>query len=743
MRTIFLSFLHNELSLSLIILILLLLSPLLTKYYKASVRYYMWFVLVIALLVPYHLPTDKAIWEIDILPLMQTLSSFQTQTDKTEVQSTDISLPNEQSSILNDFTNDSTATMYSFINHLPIHATSKNDSTINSINTTPLSYLIFIWLIGIVLFSCFIIFSHLKFMLFSRKWYKPIDDKDLQILIQTLQVKYQLKSNIEVKYCKLLSTPITIGLIKPLILLPCTSFEKDELALLLSHEMIHCNRKDILYKVLITLVQILHWYNPLVHLMKNRIYFECETSCDEKVLFEADADTRMQYGEMIIDIIRQQNLKYSPLSSAFFMGKRKIKERLTNIMNQKLKYEGKILFTFIVALTIFSNVLFGFTTNPITPNTTLISNKSSLGTSGTNIECSDNNLKAHGSIAPHTSALIETLPLKSRESVTYSLTHNIMDLNGQSQSDALTILIIADLNTVSQIQLSNSNPIEAFIATKDSDYLVLLQNNTDKTLVYSFKRSPATGTTSSSIPNSNTSDKNLADYIAKTNDIGMLFTNIDHLNQSTIDSIMIDYIKRTNDIGMLFSAKDNLSQSAIDQIVKNYASNNPDPGMLKTLSPYVSKGVLSAQPTKNPANSNTKKNNTIKSNTNQNNGYANSFCGYDGYNTWMNGIVQMKDFTNQANASDSVSGSFDVSNQEELVIFSTMKSGTLSFDLFSPDNKQVLNINAKEVDQTITLSPGKWTYNYTLNGSNGIALIVARKKSEPIDIVMQNFELHK
>ena len=628
MNSLFLAYLQNELGLSLLILLLLFVSPLLAKYYKANSRYYMWLLLLVALVIPYHFSPKQTLWQFDISPLIKHDVSRSTTEDA-------LSSSNAQYSNLIDApeTNNSPEVISK------LEQSGSQKASLLSITSKYLShifaYLKWIWLIGFIFSISYMLFSHIRFLHFSRKWYTPITEQKLLSLVDSLHYKLKLNQMPQVQYCKLLNTPITVGILRPIILLPCIDFDEQELTLLLSHEMIHCKRKDIWFKAFISLVQALHWYNPIIYLMKNRIYLDCETSCDELVLSSADEDTRLHYGEIIIDIIRHPNIKVSTLSSAFFIEKKKIKERLAHIMNTNLKRSGKILIIFMTALTIFSTVLFGFN-----KNSHALSIDSSVYASQkmpTITHTTDGSLEVKGTMDAYTSQTIATYSLKAGDTLICSLSHDITNEEDISLDEPLTLVLIDTQNTVSQLQISNANPTNTFTATLNDDYSLLLKNTANQSLMYSIKLTQSTPSSSistltpspkintsapdkttspskkdmlsqndttakdieshlpkaSSIPSKNeTTEKDLADYIAETNDIGALFININSLSQDTIDSIMISYIKRKNDIGMLFSAMDYLSQSAIDTIAKNYAESTSDLGMIEKLKPYVSAGVL-------------------------------------------------------------------------------------------------------------------------------------------------------
>lgn len=77
-------------------------------------------------------------------------------------------------------------------------------------------------------------------------------------------------------------TPILIGPLRPRILLPALAASPEEIHYALHHELTHYQQRDLLWKLLLFLLSALHWYNPLVHLLRLDFARICEAACDER-----------------------------------------------------------------------------------------------------------------------------------------------------------------------------------------------------------------------------------------------------------------------------------------------------------------------------------------------------------------------------------------------------------------------------------------------------------------------------
>lgn len=82
----------------------------------------------------------------------------------------------------------------------------------------------------------------------------------------------------------LIKVPMTIGHIKPVLLLPIglvTGMPRDQVEALLAHELAHIMRKDYLFNILQNIVDILFFYHPGVRWTSAHVRAERENCCDD------------------------------------------------------------------------------------------------------------------------------------------------------------------------------------------------------------------------------------------------------------------------------------------------------------------------------------------------------------------------------------------------------------------------------------------------------------------------------
>ena len=138
--------------------------------------------------------------------------------------------------------------------------------------------------------------------------------------------------------CALLSSPALTGLLRPRILLP-EGVEEERRAFALAHEAMHARRRDLWRKALLLWVCALHWFNPLVWLLRRAAERDREIACDAAVLAGRDGEWRRRYGAALLSFVPVG--RPAPLTSQFAGGARGLKERFRALMDASAKRPGR------------------------------------------------------------------------------------------------------------------------------------------------------------------------------------------------------------------------------------------------------------------------------------------------------------------------------------------------------------------------------------------------------------------
>ncbi|MGG3284485.1 M56 family metallopeptidase [Paenibacillus solani] len=208
--------------------------------------------------------------------------------------------------------------------------------------------LIILWAIGAIVFAAWQMYCYRRFLkkLEHTRTTVPISSeaaKQLSFIKEDLGVK----STVRLAYSSIIRSPVLVGLWKPTIYLPIEN--TINMDLVIHHELIHLKRKDLWVKAFTLGVSAIHWFNPLVHILRKDIHIWSELSCDEEVVKEMSHAERKRYGETILSVMTgSRNLPVQFCASLSSDGKQ-LKRRLMMMLNVK-KQKKKTMYLTIAAV---------------------------------------------------------------------------------------------------------------------------------------------------------------------------------------------------------------------------------------------------------------------------------------------------------------------------------------------------------------------------------------------------------
>ena len=213
-----------------------------------------------------------------------------------------------------------------------------------------ISIFVILWLVGVLLLALYFSISYLRSM---RKFRMSVPDNTPYI--REWLNAHQIVRPIEVRSSDLISSPLTYGILHPVILLPKKLDRNDQAALqyVLTHEYVHIRRFDAITKILFAAVLCIHWFNPLVwgmYVLANR---DTELSCDAWVIRMTGVKNRSSYALMLIKMEEGRNCM-SALWNHF--GKNAISERIEAIM----KFKKTSIWACILALALIAGATTAF-----------------------------------------------------------------------------------------------------------------------------------------------------------------------------------------------------------------------------------------------------------------------------------------------------------------------------------------------------------------------------------------------
>ena len=214
--------------------------------------------------------------------------------------------------------------------------------------------LLLFWLAGVCSLAGYILVRHVRLWRVVRRK-RPVADRKILGLLADCQRQMGTNRAVGVVALDGIGSPALFGLIRPRLLLPdATLAERNlpELRHIFLHELAHLKRYDILLGCIATLVQVLHWFNPLVALGLRRMRADRELVCDGLALSVLAPEETAAYGRTIIHQIERLLAARPRLLLAGLSGdKAQIKQRIAVISQfRKETYRRSPLAMVLVAV---------------------------------------------------------------------------------------------------------------------------------------------------------------------------------------------------------------------------------------------------------------------------------------------------------------------------------------------------------------------------------------------------------
>ncbi len=112
-------------------------------------------------------------------------------------------------------------------------------------------------------------------------------DMDVRLFIQSMSAQLGIKRKVKIYLSSLVTCPLTIGFLKPIILVPIATVNHlttQQLEAVLLHELAHIRRADYLINLLLNVIETILFFNPFTRLIGKSINKEREHCCDDWVL---------------------------------------------------------------------------------------------------------------------------------------------------------------------------------------------------------------------------------------------------------------------------------------------------------------------------------------------------------------------------------------------------------------------------------------------------------------------------
>ena len=331
---------------ALLIVLVFGVSKFLSKKYSVWWRSWIWLAVSLVLLVPVQIPDYWNVIHIQI-PQQVTEERVPAVREEVRVQGQEAAgetLPTENSLAASESTD------------LPENTSQFREQGIQMPSLYQM--LAVVWLAAAALYGLYKLLGSYIVQRELKRWSMPVPDKSLEMNYQKLCRKMKVSHPPKLWMNAKVTTPLLTGLLRPRIYLPSDRYTWKELELLLSHELSHYRHHDLWYKLILQLVCIVYWFNPLLHWMRREADQDLEFLCDERIMKDGAHEERMQYNYLLAQTAAQRRNFYG-LSTGFNGSLADLKKRMVNIMRAGKLKKGKFITFCFLAVFAFMNVMTG------------------------------------------------------------------------------------------------------------------------------------------------------------------------------------------------------------------------------------------------------------------------------------------------------------------------------------------------------------------------------------------------
>lgn len=152
-----------------------------------------------------------------------------------------------------------------------------------------------------------------------------------------------------------LKTAFVCGVLRPVLAVPAEGAPDEKVIL---HELLHLKHRDALQNVFWCFLRALHWCDPFMQYVFDRVGNDMESLCDQRVLERLEGEERREYGGILLEMASRAYAR-APGTSSISNGAKNIARRIEAIARFKLYPRGMALIAACTAVTLCAVLLTG------------------------------------------------------------------------------------------------------------------------------------------------------------------------------------------------------------------------------------------------------------------------------------------------------------------------------------------------------------------------------------------------
>ncbi|RHR10480.1 hypothetical protein DWX58_03530 [Pseudoflavonifractor sp. AF19-9AC] len=341
-----------------VILLLLLLTPVLSRRFTPRWRYWAWLFVAVRLVVPFSLSWHPV--ELSA-PASLTAPSYDPQMTREVEQANPYGW---QGKVTGDTTYQVWYTDDQNTEHRIVDLMLVRLEGVDGVWSTSFRWN-YIWAAGWAVSFALLVLGYLRLCRQMARRRLPAS-REAQEELERQRRLLSVTGNVRLFQVPGLASPLLMGFLRPTVLLP-HDLPSAALPVALAHELQHLKRQDLWYKLLLSLVGCIHWFNPLVRIMVCKGGQDVELCCDYDLLKTRDVAGRRAYGQAILDQMTAGDRGLSRLTTGFSGDKKEVFARFKAMMDTAPKRRGRIALAAALVVVVLAGSLVGCQTGAGTP----------------------------------------------------------------------------------------------------------------------------------------------------------------------------------------------------------------------------------------------------------------------------------------------------------------------------------------------------------------------------------------
>ncbi len=198
-------------------------------------------------------------------------------------------------------------------------------------------YIVFIYTIGLIIQAVLLSNSFVKLKTLKYKGLHQAPDNWIQ-KFQLAKQRLGIKRNVQFYLSDLVSIPLTLGHLKPVVLFPvayANMMTIQQVESILIHELAHIKRNDYLVNLMKVVIESLLFFNPFIWKISKMMEIEREHACDDMVI---ELTPAMTYAHALVECETLRNKVNTPLTLAASNSKQHLFNRIKRITKMEKKY---------------------------------------------------------------------------------------------------------------------------------------------------------------------------------------------------------------------------------------------------------------------------------------------------------------------------------------------------------------------------------------------------------------------